>query len=256
MAFENLRFAFQNEKSQDEIQKIAKGAFVHLAEFGIEWLRLLDMIRHPEKYLAGFHGAEKMHRELEKGKGAILLVSHVGNQEVMALIAGLFLAKPVNRSIYALARPLKNPYLYQHAVRLRGGMGLKTIDKQGGVREAFDQLRKENAIVCILIDQRISEGSIEVNFFGRPALTTTLPVLAALRIGSPIFFSGFYRTPDSKYEMNLDDQFLIERTGDYKKDIRVNTQRFIDRIETEIRKDPARWLWVHNRWRAQHGPKD
>ena len=257
IALENLHRSFQTEKSEAEIQNIARGTFNHLAEFGIEWLRMPKMIRRPEHYFIGGQGFEHMHQALKKArKGAILLVCHIGNWEVMALPVSQFLAKPVCVPIYAIARPLKNPYLYRYVVKVRGGLGLRTIDKSGGVRETFDRLRKENAIVCILIDQRVSEGNVEVNLFGRPALTTALPAITALRIGSPIFFNFLYRTSDCRYEMKLEGPFPIERTGDFKQDIQVNTQRFVNRVEEEIKKDPAQWLWMHNRWRVPHGAKD
>ena len=254
MALENLHKAFKSERAESEIEKIAFGSFQHLAEFGIEWLRMPKIIQNPNRYLTINH-VEKIRVALQQKKGAFMLVSHTANWEIMALNAGLLIAKPLGTSIYALARPLKNPYLYDYAMRLRGGMGLKTIDKSGGVREAFDRL-KENEIVCALVDQRISEGSIETNFFGRPALTTSLPAIAALRFGTPVFFLFLHRTQDLRFVLDVEGPVPIERTGNVHRDIQTNTQKFVDRIETEIRKDPRSWLWMHNRWRLPHGPKD
>ncbi|MBI4358516.1 MAG: lysophospholipid acyltransferase family protein [Candidatus Omnitrophica bacterium] len=255
-ALENLRLAFGSERSEAEIRKIAIGAFEHLAEFGIEWLAMPQIIRYSEKYLVTVHHADKVHAELrEKKKGAVILVCHTGNWEIMALMAGLFLAKPVGASIYAVARPLKNPYLYAYAVKLRGGMGLKSIDKSRAVLEASARLR-ENAIVCIPMDQRVSEGNVTCNFFGRPALTTSLPALLALRLGSPVFYYFLYRSINCRYSVGVQGPVSIERTGNVKRDVQVSTQTFTDQIETEIRKDPRRWLWMHNRWRPRHGAKD
>ena len=36
-----------------------------------------------------------------------------------------------------------------------------------------------------MIDQRVSEGE-KINFFGKPALTTTLPAQLSLKFGLPI----------------------------------------------------------------------
>lgn len=254
MALQNLKMAF-GDKREDEINSIAKGAFVHLAEFGIEWLRMPDIIQKPKQYLIEVHHKEKIYQELKKKNGAIVLVCHTGNWEIMALMGGLLVAKPIQVPVYAVARPLQNPYLYRYAMNLRGGQGLSTIDKSGGVRGTFDCLKKENAIVCVLIDQRVSEGSVETQFFGRPALTTSLPIVAALRLGTPIFYNFLYRTPDLHYEMKVEGPIEIQKTGNFRKDIEVNTQHFVERIEEEIRKEPQRWLWMHNRWRPQHGTK-
>ena len=256
MAIQNLKSAFP-EKSETEIKSIAQVAFRHLAEFGIEWLMMPEMIEHSKKYLIKeVIGKEKIPEGLAQKRGAIVLVTHTANWEVMALImGGLLTAESVGAAVYALARPLKNPYLYQYAVKIRAGRGLKTINKFGGVRETFDRLRKDNAVMCILIDQRISEGGIETNFFGRPALTTSLPVMAALRLGTPIFFSFMRQTDDLRYEMKIEGPVPIARTRDFKKDIITNTQNFAARAEAEIRKNPSHWLWMHNRWRVAHGAK-
>ena len=256
MALENLRAAYGNSKTETELCEIARGAFIHLAEFGIEWLRMPQMIKHPERYLIEVRQREKIHSELERRKkGAVVLVCHTGNWEIMALMGGLLVAQPAGVNVYAVARPLQNPYLYDYAMKLRGGMGLKTIDKSGGVRETFNRL-KENAIVCVLVDQRVSGGSVETNFFGRPALTTSLPIVAALRLETPVFFNFLSRTEDCRYLMSVEGPLEIDKSGNAKEDISRNTQKFVDRIEAEIRKNPARWLWMHNRWRPQHGAKD
>ena len=254
VALDNLHQTYGLEKSESEIQKIARDTFVHLCEFGIEWLRIPQIAKTPEKYLAITH-VERIHSVLKtQKKGALLLVSHNGNWELMALIAGLWIGRPIGRSIFALARPLKNPYLYDYAMRLRGITGLKSIPKIGAVRQTLRRL-KENEIVCLLVDQRVSEGSVESHFFGREALTTSLPAIAALRWETPIFFVFLHKANRFHYTLDVEGPVPIQDTGDQKQDIQTNTQRFNHRIETEIRKDPAHWLWMHNRWRLEGMPK-
>lgn len=253
-ALENLRNAYGPEKTEKEIQQIARGAFRHLAEFGAEWLYIPRIAQSPERYLK-IHHVERIHRGLEKGRGALLLVSHIGNWEIMALIGGLLIARPVGASIYSLARPIKNPYLYDYILGQRGLTGLTSITKTGGVKEVFSRL-KENGIVCMLIDQRVSEGSVETEFFNQEALTTSLPAIVALRLGTPVFFVFLNRTPDLRYEMEIEGPVPIGQEEDSNTNIRLNTQAFNDRVEAEIRKYPTRWLWMHNRWRARHDAKD
>ncbi|MBI4115543.1 MAG: lysophospholipid acyltransferase family protein [Candidatus Omnitrophica bacterium] len=254
IALENLCQAFKTEKSESEIRQIARESFVYLAEFGAEWLRMPKIAKNPNRYL-GIEDVDRIHDALKDGNGAILLVSHGGNWEIMALIGGFLIAKPINGIIYALARPLKNPYFYNRVIELRSLLGLKSITKVGAVRETFKRL-KQNAIVSLLIDQRVGEGSVECQFFGRPALTTSLPALAALRLGTPIFYVSLPRGAGHRYVMKVEGPIPIEKTGDLKTDIQINTQRFNDRIESNIRTNPGRWLWMHNRWRVQHGAKD
>ena len=171
-----------------------------------------------------------------------------------ALIAGLLIAKPAGTVIHALARPLKNPYLYNHVLYLRGLTGLRSISKIGAVRQVLHCLKK-NEIISLLIDQRVNEGGVDVNFFGREALTTSLPAIAALRLGTPVFFVQTRRTSENQYVMDVVGPFPVTETGDIQWDIRKTTQGFNDYLEKEIRKRPGHWLWMHNRWRARHGVK-
>jgi KDO2-lipid IV(A) lauroyltransferase len=253
MALANLERAFGAEKSPTEIRKIAIESFVYLIEFGITWLRMPQLAKNPGRYLSA-RQAERVHEAIKNKKGAMILVSHAGNWAVMALIGGIFLAKPAGTLIHALARPLKNSFLYDYTLRLRGLAGLRSIPKSGAVQGTFRAL-KRNEIVCLLIDQRVEEGSIETDFFGRKALTTSLPALAALRLGTPIFFGSFQQKKGPVFNLTFEGPLPVERTGNSRQDIQLNTQRFNDYLEAEIRRSPGRWLWMHNRWRGLVGGK-
>ena len=53
-----------------------------------------------------------------------------------------------------------------------------------GVREAIEYIKKGYSI-ALMIDQRVSEGE-KINFFNKPALTTTLPAQLAIKYNIPI----------------------------------------------------------------------
>ncbi len=244
-ALDNLRQAFKNEKTESEIIEIAKGSFVFLVEFGVEWLRIPILCKSPDQYFS-VRNVKLVHDAFKEKKGVIFLVSHSSNQELMAVITGYLITQPVNETVYAVARPIKNHILYDFIVRVRGIFGTKIIDKQGAVRETLKRL-KQNAIVAILIDQRVAEGQT-TQFFGRSAITTSLPAMAAVRYGSPVFYVSLARTPDLKFVFDI-KPVPVRITGNQSNDVEVATQEFNDLLESEIRKAPSHWLWMHNRWR-------
>ena len=47
------------------------------------------------------------------------------------------------------------------------------------LREAIEYIKK-NHCIALMIDQRVSEGE-KINFFNKPALTTTLPAQLAIK---------------------------------------------------------------------------
>ena len=242
IALENLREAYRGEKSEAEIQQIARKSFINLAKLAFEFVRIPEIAANPEKYIR-FVDQNYIWKALDQKRGAILLISHFGNWELMA-VRSAWEGLPMN----AVARPLKNPFVYDYVKKLRGYTGLHTIAKQGAAREMLKTLNK-NECVAILIDQRESQTGIPVNFFGRPALTTALPAMLALKKDIPVIPCFHYRNPEGKTTLICYEPFRLVRTGNEEEDIRANTQMFASKIENEVRKDPANWLWMHRRWR-------
>ena len=110
----------------------------------------------------------------------ILLVSHYGNWELLAL-SGIRFARP----LYAVARPIKNQFVYEYIKQLRLMEGVRSVDKGGAVRSVI-KLIKAKKVVPILNDQHERQGAVWVDFFGRPAATSTFVAMLALRYDVPV----------------------------------------------------------------------
>ena len=83
-----------------------------------------------------------------------------------------------------IARPLDNPRLHDLLERIRTRTGNTVIYRQGAVRKVLRELAA-NRGVAILIDQHLhSADAVYVDFFGRPAATTTALAALALRTGA------------------------------------------------------------------------
>ena len=66
-----------------------------------------------------------------------------------------------------------------------------------GVREAIQYIKNDHSI-ALMIDQRVSEGE-KVNFFGQPALTTTLPAQLATKYNLNIIPVFIKRTEEKRF---------------------------------------------------------
>ncbi|OGX04046.1 MAG: hypothetical protein A3G87_09460 [Omnitrophica bacterium RIFCSPLOWO2_12_FULL_50_11] len=242
IALENLRAAFGDEKTASEVKKIAVQSFKHLAVFGLEFIWIPKMTKHLDRYLL-VEGADRLWNALNAKNGVVLIVSHFGNWEWMAVGTGA-----EGFPMHAVARPLRNPFVYDYVKKLRGITGLKSVDKKGAVRQAV-KLIKKNQVLCVLIDQHERQGSVRVPFFGREALTPTLPAILALRRSAVVMPLFFYREKHPPSRMIFYDPFPVIETGDYKRDVFENTKQYVQFIEGEIRKRPGDWLWMHRRWR-------
>ena len=204
----------------------------------IEYIFLSDL-RKKNSHITVL-GEENLSRINQKDKPVIFISGHFANYELMSM--EISKKKIPLATIY---RPLNNFFLNPFMEFLRRKYVCKNQIKKGikGVKEAIEYIKEKHSI-ALMIDQRVSEGE-KVNFFNKPAFTTTLPAQLS-----------------TKYEMDIIPVF-IERDKknnfriEFKK--RINPKNFKDKLdltkklnkvlEEMIIKNPNQWIWTHDRWK-------
>jgi hypothetical protein len=166
----------------DDAQRAAwaRDLWLQLGRAAWEFARLARL--SPEAYLASVdvRGLDRVQASAAAGKGVLLFTAHIGNWEYTTpflSLAGLRLA--------VIARRIKNPYVDALVTAVRARFNTRVIRHREAVRESLRWLRS-GGVLGLLFDQRITEGGLSVPFFGRPARTTGLPALLALRVGCPV----------------------------------------------------------------------
>lgn len=103
--------------------------------------------------------------------------------------------------------------------------------------------------MAILIDQHIhGPDAMLVDFFDRPAATTTALAALALRTGAPVIPVFAVPVAPGRYRMIY--EHAVEAPAEGSPDpIREFTQRCTDVLEMYVRRYPELWLWMHRRWR-------
>ena len=88
-----------------------------------------------------------------------------------------------------------------------------------------------------------------VDFFNRPAATTSVIAALALRTGAPIIPVFALPLAGGRYRMIYEAP--IEPPADDDPDpVLTYTQRCTDLLEMYVRRYPELWLWMHRRWRT------
>ena len=95
-----------------------------------------------------------------------------------------------------------------------------------------------------MIDQRVSEGE-KINFFGKPALTTTLPAQLSIKYDLEIIPVFIERTEDDKFKIKFQGKINPKNF----KDKLELTKKLNDVLEKMIVENPNQWIWTHNRWK-------
>ncbi len=241
----NLRMAFpewDDRRRHRVLSRLFRGFGRMLADFS----HFPKLTRGNIERLIIYDGFENFSRAREQGKGVLFLTAHFGNWELSSFAHGLY-GYPLN----FLVRELDNPQLDAFINRYRCLSGGRAIEKREAAREVLRAFQRGEA-VGILADQNMlrSEG-VFVDFFGRPACTTTAPARLARKLDAPIVL-GLVIWDDKlkKYRLRFDSVEWIKR-DDPEEEILVNTANFTRLLEDYIRRYPDQWLWVHRRWKTR-----
>src|SRR5688500_16083035 len=247
IALANLEVAFP-KKSADECRTIAKSMFQHFGRLLLELLKYSSLSQERQMAQVEWEGEERVRLALAQGKGILFCTGHFGFWEHQAIAHALKF-----EPMAVLARPLDNPRLHDLLERIRVSNGNPVLYRHGAVRKAL-RLLAEGRSVGILIDQHMtSPDAIYVDFFGRPAATTSTLAALALRTGAPVIPLFAFPLANGGYGMIYEHPVAppLQNSPDA---IREFTQRCTDVLEMHVRRHPELWLWMHRRWRGAPGP--
>jgi Kdo2-lipid IVA lauroyltransferase/acyltransferase len=242
LAVENLQAAFPL-RSRKECEGIAREMFSHFGRLLTVLLKFSTM--SPAEMLARveFEGEERVIAAHGHGRGVLLFTGHFGFWEINALVHAL-----VIHPMAVLARPLDNPLLHDLLETTRRSTGNAVIYRRGALRRVLRALASNQA-VALLIDQHIqSADAVYVDFFNRPAATTTALAALALRTGAPVVPVFALPQPGGRFRMVYEHAVAPPRADDPDA-VREFTQRCTDVLEMYVRRYPHLWLWMHRRWR-------
>jgi KDO2-lipid IV(A) lauroyltransferase len=246
VALENLDRAFDGRMSPAEIELLARNTFEHFGIMALEVCRLAFLEKEELLGWITIEGEEHFWKALAQGRGLLLLTGHLGNWELLGLVASVR-----GRPISVVARPADNPALEAELLRLRSRFGNRVIYKKAALKEALKEL-KTGGVVAALIDQNVaSKEGVFVEFFGRLACTSPILALLALKTSAPVVPAFALRMPEGKYRVVVEPPVEIERTGNLDRDVVEATQKFTTIIEQYVRRYPDQWLWMHRRWKTR-----
>jgi len=242
IAHRNLANAFPTRSERDR-RVIARAAFAHFGRLLVELLKFSTLSEQEMLARVEFDGEDRARLAYAQGRGVLFFTGHFGFWELHALVHALTL-EPFS----VIARPLDNPYLNTLLERIRQRTGNPVIYRQGMMRPVMRTLQAGHGI-AVLIDQHIqTRDAVYVDFFERPAATTSAIAALALRTGAPVVPCFALPLGAGRYRMVYEHPIEPPR-GDSEDAVHEFTQRCTDVLEMYVRRHPDLWLWMHRRWR-------
>jgi KDO2-lipid IV(A) lauroyltransferase len=242
IALRNLATAFP-ARGEAERRAIARAAFKHFGRLLFELLRFATLTPAQMAARVEVDGGERSRLAYAQGKGVLFVTGHFGFWELQAMVHAVQV-----EPVAILARALDNPYLDRLLEDIRQRTGNTVIYRRGTIRRVMHTLQAGHG-VAVLIDQHImSRDAIYVDFFERPAATTSAVAARALRTGAPVV--PVFALPLGRGRYRMIYEHPVEPPGADSPDaIQEFTQRCTDVLEMYVRRHPELCLWMHRRWR-------
>ena len=235
------RIACDNAQCLDDANArlVARRSFAHFGRTLVEALRLPDHApgvrwRTPD-YLAPF---------IERRQAAVIVGGHVGNWEVAAWA----IARRAG-CLHLIVAPPSGRHLAAFLERHRRRWGVVPHARDGSIRPVMRAL-KDGGLVGTAADQWPGEyPSVEGKFFGSATRFGTGILRIALRARSPIIALAAVRT-EAGFEIVTEPVWNGKDPVPSPEEL---VHRWVAILETQIRRCPEQYLWMHNRWKALRG---
>ena len=239
LARENLQRAFRGKANAGWL------AFRHFVTVGANGCCAFKMAAMSEKRIQACmsaENAEELSRAVASGRGIVLMISHIGNWELLAQLH-YFAPELKCATIY---QPIRNKLIDDLVNSNRRAKGIATFDRKRGLTKAMALLR-EGGLVGVLVDQHAGDAGVWTPFFG--SLASTSPLAASLATGTDAFVlpCAIHADGFAHWRIVFGNEIVHDEDDTNALTADINAE-----LERQIRRSPADWFWVHNRWKMPH----
>ena len=235
----NLQIAMNNISNQ-EINKTSKLMWNNYGRVFAEYMFIKDFRFNRLSSNIQVEGQDILENLKKNNKSAVFISGHFANFELMAMHI-----EKSGLDLCAIYRPLNNIFINKIMERIRKRYICKNQIKKGigGVKNLIS-FTKKNYSTALMIDQRVSEGTLS-NFFKKKAYTTTIPAQLVKKFNMPIIPVHIERFNDLNFKIKIYKPLYFEKNSS----IQHITDELNLVLQEMIKLNPYQWIWSHNRWK-------
>ncbi len=245
----NLRDSFP-EKTDQEREQIARKFYLNFSDYIFETIKLLHISDRQMAKRMTFDNVSLIDGYAGDGRSVAVYFSHCGNWEWAPSVTLHTACRPDKGIIFGqVYRPLRDSWTDALMLKLRSRFGSKSFPKNTVFRDIIRACRNSGmpAVVGFMSDQHPSHGDLihVVNFLNHPTAFITGTETLARKLNMGVVYWDMYKPRRGHYHIvtrNITDDIASSEVFSV-------TDRYVELLETTIRRDPSLWLWTHKRWK-------
>lgn len=244
----NLAASFP-DRSPREIARLRRAFYRNFTDYIFETVKLLHISDAEMRSRLTFTGVDIMDRYTAQGRPVVAYFSHCFNWEWVTSIT-LWTALPLHRSVEfcQVYRPLRNRAFDALMLHVRSRFGSVSLSKRVAFLDLMRYRRRGLPTVTgFMSDQKPSHGDDghPLRFLHHPTLFITGTETVARRLDAAVVYIDMEKTARGRYHATVR---LITDTPTALPPFAV-TDRYATLLARTIARNPALWLWSHNRWK-------
>ncbi len=246
---QNMRIAFGNVLTEEEIQTLALGFYSHIFKVFKENIQVRFMKQALIKKRALVLGEEHLIKLIpNKIKGAFIITGHMGNWE-FAPIAGVANFKHYTNHFYFVRKKQSIGFIEKFLFKNFYKAGLGVIPKKNSISQIYDVLERHQIVVMVIDQHAKGKEGIPVEFFGTKTATNRSVAMIAQHTGIPVCPARAYRNKEGMHVLEFFPPLPWIHSDDPKEAIYLNTRQYNQVLENFILEYPEQWLWMYKRWK-------
>ncbi len=239
----NLTSSFP-EKTEKEIGKIERDFYHWFCDYIVETFKMTTISREEMSRRMVFKGTEAIEQCWAEGQSCGVMLGHYCNWEWVSTLPLAMSDKGLCAELY---HPIENEETNNFFLEQRQRFGSVCIPMDRALRDIVKYRREGRPLVIgYIADQKPNWRNIHLwmDFLNHhtPIFTGTERIIK--RTGQAFFYGDVRRIRRGYYECEFK---LINKHPDNVPDYEL-TECYMKEMERTIRRDPAYWLWSHDRW--------
>lgn len=245
----NIKNSFPCE-SEKKIIRIEKDFYRHLCDYFVETIKTLHISDEEVQKRMKFENPEMINRLTASGNSCILSLGHYANWEWVTTL-GFHLSPGVKQGL--VYKELHSNAFDKLFLEIRGRFQAIPIEMHSLYRKLIESRNNgERVVVGFLTDQRPpkSTGHYWTTFMNQDAVVQTGMERIAKLLSFSIVYLDITKVKRGYYVGKF---YVITPDASNEPEFEI-MERYINKLEETIKKEPAYYLWSHNRWKFKKYP--